>query len=218
MVCLAQTRHAAVVSYEEGAALASILRVLKMSRHVALLDALVVVGEDGRYVDAVGAGHAVVALVARNGLEVVDVLRYLHEEPVLLLGDGLQGRVCPQVLLQVLHVCHSAQYRQHSRWRASEAEGPRSHAVLMSLCLHLLHYRVGHVGQSSAQQRLHDYRGYAPLLQFAVEIDGIGITWVYLVGVVPVEIVQFYLHEVPMVASLVVPFQQHVVDGYVAVV
>ena len=78
VIGLSETWNAAVIAYEEGSPLLEIFRIFTVSGHVAFLYALVVMGEDGWNIDAVRTWHAVVALVAWYGLEVVYVLRYFH--------------------------------------------------------------------------------------------------------------------------------------------
>ena len=53
--------------------------------------------------------------------------------------------------------------------------------------------------QATTQQRLHDNSGYTLLRKFCIKIAGIDITLAYLVGIVPVKIVELYLHEVPVI-------------------
>ena len=67
MVRLTQTGHAPVVAYKKGTARLAVVFVLGRRRHVAFVDALVVVGEDAGDVDAVGAGHAILACGAGYG-------------------------------------------------------------------------------------------------------------------------------------------------------
>ena len=56
------------------------------------------------------------------------------------------------------------------------------------------------IRKAPAQQRLHDDGRDTALLQFAVQVLGIGIARVDLLGVFPVHVVELYLHEVPLVA------------------
>lgn len=58
--------------------------------HLALSDAFVVVSKDGRDVQSVRAGHAVVAGGARHGLQLDELLGNAHEEFVLVGSDGSQ--------------------------------------------------------------------------------------------------------------------------------
>ena len=60
------------------------------SGHDTLGDEEVVMVEDRWDVDAVRAGHAVVAGGAGHGLQLDELLGYLHQEFVLLGGDGPQ--------------------------------------------------------------------------------------------------------------------------------
>jgi len=75
---------------------------------------------------------------------------------------------------------------------------------------------VGHFGQASAKQGLHyDYRD-AATVKLVVEIFGIGVAWIYLLGMLPVDIVELNLHEIPFVS--VVFGQQAVKHCDVAVI
>ena len=105
---LAQTRHTTVVTYQESTALLLVVRVLLVIGQKAFLDALVVVREDSGDVDTVWAGHAVVALVAWDGLEVEDIVSDSHQQVVLFLCDGFQGGIGAYVLLEMLHIGHTA--------------------------------------------------------------------------------------------------------------
>ena len=208
MVCLAQFRHAPVVTNQEGSAGTAIVGILlALVRHVALLDTLVVVREDGRNVQTIRTRHAVVALVARDGLQIIDILCNLHQEQVFLFRQRLQRRIGTDVFLQVLHIAHSAQYAEHVVRCSGKSESPACHALLRLSCLHLCYDRIGHVGESAAQEGFHDDGRNAALLQFAIEIHGIRVQLVDFVGIVPVQIVQ---HEIPMILAFVVPFQGQV--------
>ncbi len=85
-----------------------------MVRYIPLVDTAVVVGEDGGDIDTIRARHTVVALVAGNGVEVVDVVRYLHQERILVGCDRAQGRIGMQVLAEVLHIGHTAQHGEYA--------------------------------------------------------------------------------------------------------
>lgn len=89
MVGLAKLGHAAIISHEEVVTLLLVRLALSALRKVALLYHLVVMREDGRNVDAVGARHAVVALVARYCVQVVYVFGNVQEELVFLLAYRL---------------------------------------------------------------------------------------------------------------------------------
>ncbi len=120
------------------------------------------------------------------------------EELLLVFGDGFQRTIRQQVVFQVLHVGHAAEHGQHTFGRTGIAECPRRDAVLRVALLHFLCQILRHVCQSASEQRLHDDRRDAPLLQFVVEIDGIGIAVVDFVSPLPVEVVELYLHKVPL--------------------
>lgn len=66
MTRLAKLGHTAVVAHKEGPACAAIALVLRRQWHIALVEAFVIVPENGRYIKAVRAGHAIFAIGARN--------------------------------------------------------------------------------------------------------------------------------------------------------
>lgn len=72
MVGLAQLRHAAVIPDEERTAGFAVILILRFG-HISLVDAFVVMGKYGRYVDTKRTRHTVLAIIARNG-------RVLHEQ------------------------------------------------------------------------------------------------------------------------------------------
>ncbi len=97
MAGLAKLGNGAVVADEEGPTATpvlgialALLRIALYVGQVAVLNTFIIMREDGRDVQPVGAGHTVVALVAGNGIEVIDVLGYLHEEGILFFRDGFQ--------------------------------------------------------------------------------------------------------------------------------
>ena len=96
-VGLAQLGHGAVVAHEEGAAHLGIALVLTALGDVAFVDALVVVEQYGRDIESVGTGHTVLAVVAGNGGILGNELGGIVEKLVLLLGEGLQGRVAGEL-------------------------------------------------------------------------------------------------------------------------
>ena len=124
MVCLTEFRYGTVITYEVVPALTTILRTSLVMRHITFLYHLVIMCKDGRYIYSVWTRHTVVALVARNGLEVIDVLCHRHKEIILFLRDRLEWCVCTYVVTQVFHVCHSREYTKHAFWCSCEAESP----------------------------------------------------------------------------------------------
>ena len=66
MISLPQLGYSPVISYKEVVALFCIRLALSALWQVSFLYHLVVMREDGRNVDAVGARHAVVVLVAKK--------------------------------------------------------------------------------------------------------------------------------------------------------
>ena len=168
MARLTKTRHAAVVAHKESLAFARIFRVLRRRRHIALVHALVVMHENGRYVDAVRTRHAVFAVVARDGWILENKLSHILEELQVVVSQVDKRRVSVQILLQMLHVGHAAQDGQHIREVAGIAERPRRHRRVRHTLLERLHHMVGQRSQSATEQRLHDDGRDAALLQFRI--------------------------------------------------
>ena len=67
MAGLTKFRSAAVIADEEGPAGFAVVLVLTAFGDIALIDASVVVQQNGRDVQSVGARHAIFAVVAWNG-------------------------------------------------------------------------------------------------------------------------------------------------------
>ena len=199
MGCLAQAGHAAVESYQIFAAQAVVVLVLDVIGQASLVLALVVVYEYSRYVNAVGTGHAILAVVARNGLHVYNLSGDIVQEFALVGTHRLQRAVGYQVVLEMLHVRHSAEYGQHAVGCAGISECPRGHTALRCAFFHFRHHVLRYVGKTASEKRLHYYGWYAAFLQFGVQVLCVCVARVYLIGIFPVEVVKLYLHEVPLV-------------------
>lgn len=65
---LTELGDGAVVAHKEGTSGSPVLVVLCLVRHVALVDAFVVMSEDGGDVYSVGTRHAILAVVTRDGV------------------------------------------------------------------------------------------------------------------------------------------------------
>lgn len=99
VVCLPQTRDIAVVADEESAACALVIGILvAFVRQITFFDAFIVVGEDGRDIDSVWARHAIIAFVAWDVFQIVDITSDLHEKSVFVFAYWSQGRKCAEVL------------------------------------------------------------------------------------------------------------------------
>ena len=116
----------------------------------------------------------------------------------------------------MFHARHAAQHGQHAWETAGEAEGPGSHAPFGLALLQTGHDAVGHVRQTSAQQGFHDDGRDIPLGQFVVQVFSVRIARVDLFGILPVQVVQLNLYEVPFI--IVVARQQVVEHPDVTVV
>lgn len=107
-VGLAETGNTAVIAYQEGAACLAVILVLAVLRHVALVDAAVVVQQDGWNIQSIGARHTVFAVVARHGGVLQHSLGGIFQQGKLLFRTWNKRGEGTQVVLQMLHVRHSA--------------------------------------------------------------------------------------------------------------
>ena len=91
VVGLPETRHAAVVPHQERPTRLTVTLALRRGDDVALVHTLVVMQQHRRDVDAIGARHAVLAVVARDGGVLQHELRRLFEEILLIVREGRKG-------------------------------------------------------------------------------------------------------------------------------
>ena len=210
VVGLTVAGHHAVERYEVLPTMLSVLRVTHTHRQRALVLAFIIMDEDGGDVDAIGTGHAVLTVVAGDILQTDNAVSHLAVQVVLFLfGQRLQRTVAQQVILQVLHIGHAAKHGEHTLWRTGIAEGPRGNGAFRVLLLQFAHQVLRQLYQSPAQQGFHDDGRDTELLEFGVEVAGIDVALINLVGIVPVQVVQLYLHEVPVIFVVTA---QHLVE------
>ena len=214
MARLPEFGNRAVVTDEERPAGLPVAGVLPVLGHVAFVHAAVVVGEDRRDVQPVGAGHAVLALGAGHGGVFEHQLRGIFEQRQFLAGAGFERRIGADIVLKVLHVGHAAQHGQHSGPGTRVAEGPRSGALGRTALLEPFDQMVVQPRKAPAEQRLHDHGRDAALLQLAVEIFGIDVS---VRSMLPVDVVHLDLDEIPPRFTAVVHGQQVVEDLLIAV-
>ena len=108
MVGLSQLRHAAVVAYEVSTTGTLVVFVLRVGDDVSLVEALIVVQQQCRDINSIRAGHTVFAVVAGDSVNLHHLGGGLLQEVELIVGQRFQGRVGREVVLQVLHACHTA--------------------------------------------------------------------------------------------------------------
>ena len=112
----------------------------------------IIMYEDGGNVDAVGAWHAVFAVVAGNVLQSDDAFRHVVvEEALLLFGKRHQRTVTEQIVLQMFHEGHAAEHCQHALWRTGIAERPRCNAALRGMAFQLCGKILWKIGQPAAK-------------------------------------------------------------------
>ena len=214
MARLPEFGNRAVVTDEERPAGLPVAGVLPVLGHVAFVHAAVVVGEDRRDVQPVGAGHAVLALGAGHGGVFEHQLRGIFEQCQFPVSAGFERRVGADVVLQVLHVGHAAQHGQHPGPGTRVAEGPRSGALRRAALLEPFDQMVVEPRKTPAEQRFHDHGRDAALLQLAVKVFGVDVA---ARSVLPVDVVHLDLDEIPPRLTVVVHRQQVVEDLLVAV-
>ena len=126
MAGLTQLGHAPVITDQVGTPGLAVVLVARALGDVALVHALIVVQQDRGNVDAIRAGHAILAIVARDGRVGHHQLGRLLEKRQLVVAQRHEGRIGPDVILQVLHIGHAAQDGQHLRGRAGRGRPPDS--------------------------------------------------------------------------------------------
>lgn len=99
---LPQFRNTAVVSDQVGPSGLPIIFVLCADRNIPLVEAFVVVQQDCRNIQPVGAGHAVFAVVARNRVELHHHRGHPLQKSEFFLAERLERTVCPKVVLNAL--------------------------------------------------------------------------------------------------------------------
>ena len=108
MVCLTKRRNRAVVTDEVDATCLLVVLCLFALRHITLVHALVVVGEDARDVNAVRTRHTILTVVARYGRVAHDkVCRFTLKPVHLFLCQWLQRTERADVILKMLHIGHA---------------------------------------------------------------------------------------------------------------
>ena len=219
MVRLTDGWHGAVITHKERTPVAlELIGRTVCSRHSTLRNTLVIMREDTRYVQSVRAGHAVVAGGAGDGFQFVDVSGERQEPLLFFRREGNKRRIGRDILFEVLQIRHTREDGQHAFGISRKAERPRSRRIAAVFLAHLGGDSVRLFGKTTAQQRLHDHCWNTTFVQLRVEVIGIGVARVDLVGIMPIEVVQLYLHEVPMVLAFVVPLKEGVEDLDIAVV
>ena len=116
----------------------------------------------------------------------------------------------------MLHIGHAAEDGQHIGVSPGKAECPRSHAAVRLGLLQTRHHMVVQVRQTASEQRLHYYGRDAAFGKLSIEIFSVCVARIDFLGMLPVEIVELNLHEIPFV--FVVLRQKIVEHGDIAVI
>ena len=179
---------------------------------------IVVMAEDRRDIESVRTGHAVVAGGTRDRVEIAYLVCQMHEQRIFFGGDRPQRRIGAAVLFEVFHISHARQHGKYLLRCTGIAECPFSRRSVDVGTFHLFENMRGLFRQTTAQQRLHDDTRNTTFRQLIVQVRSVRVTRVIALGIMPVEVVELDLHEIPMVLAFVMPFEQHIEDTHIAVV
>ena len=202
VVGLSKAWHAAVVAHKESLARLGVLGVLAVLNHKSLVDTFIVMAENARNIESVGARHTILAGVARHHRERRVKVGYLRKQVQIVVRQRFERRVCPDIVLKVFHIGHSAQNRQNARLRPCETERPRSHAGIGLALFEKGCGVVVQVGQPSAQKRFHHQNRNVAFLEFGVGVFRILVHRVHLRGVLPIDVIVLNQNEIPMVGVI----------------
>ena len=95
----------------------------------ALIHVSIVMLEDAGNVDSIRTRHTVFAVIAWDGFQSEQVIGNLLQESKVIVTEGLQRGLRPEVVLQMLHKRHATQHGQYTLGSACETESPRCHAA-----------------------------------------------------------------------------------------
>ena len=198
VVGLTVGRDCPSVARQVGLAEPRIVLLFLVLRECSLVDAFVVVGEYSRNVDSERARHAVLAGRALDRRIVGhDVRNVLAEIFQLFFRQWLESLESLQVVLEMLHVDHSAQDGQDPRVGTGEAEGPGCHGGLRVALLEPVCHTCGGAGKTASQKRFHHHDRDLTPVKLLVQVVGIDVS--LSVGMLPVPVVHLDLDEIPVV-------------------
>lgn len=218
MICLTQTRNAAVITNEEGTACFFVLRVTHFVAVVIFVDTFVVVLEDARDIDSIRTGHAILAVGAGNERIVDEDLSHVIKHIEFLVGTRIERTISAEVVFEMFHVSHTAKHSKYFGETTRIAESPGSNALRRTHLLHTLCSKFWNLGEAAAEEGLHDNGGNIALLELAEEIFAIGVRRIYLLGMLPIDIIELNLHEIPMILTFVVKFKEIIHHLYITVI
>lgn len=142
MACLAELRYATVITDEEGAASFAIVLIPAAFGYIALVDAAVVMQQNGGNVQSVGTRHAIFAVVARDDRIGKHYLRRIFQQSQFFFRARVEGRIGAEIVLQMFHIRHAAQYRQYFGEAPGKAECPGSYTLLRAMLFQACHQVV----------------------------------------------------------------------------
>ena len=131
--------------------------------------------EVARNVDAVRARHAVLAAGAGDKRILAQAVSDFFEKFHIVLGERHKRRVGSEVVPEVFHIGHSAQYSQHILRSAGKAERPRRHAFRWHSFLEFIDNAVRELRERASAQRFHNHDRNSALLKFPIHVVGVAV-------------------------------------------
>ena len=120
--CLAQFGHAAVVAYQEGAACLGVVGVELALRHICPRLHICCSGAIPPECRCHRGKACSIGSCCMDGGVFEHQLGGIEQELLFLLGERYQRRIGADVVLQMLHVGHAAQYGEHHGRCAGKAD------------------------------------------------------------------------------------------------
>ena len=168
VVRLSLSSHALKVGCEVSSAQFLIVACVGVVLDKTIVEAIVEMLKHARDINAVGAGHAVLAVGAGDSREAGKLVPDLLEQRYLSIRKWCKRGKTTEVILQVLHVGHTAQYGEDLGLRSRKSERPRGDTALRSQRFECLRCMIIEFAQATAQQGLHHHYGDITLCQFVV--------------------------------------------------
>ena len=148
----------------------------------------------GRNVNTIRTRHAIFAVIARHRRIFQHQLCRFFQKLLIILGQRNQRGVCTDIILQMLHIRHTTQHRQHQFRGTGKAKCPRCHTIFRATLFKTRHDMSGHIREASSQQRFHNDRRNIALHQFIIQIIRIHIA---SRSMFPIHIIKLYLYKIP---------------------
>lgn len=147
VIRLPELGHTAIVPHQKSPPGLPVTLVPAVLRHIPLIDTLIIMQQNSRNIDPVRARHTIFTIVTGNRRILHHQVRRLVQKPGFLLRQRYQGRISADIILQMLHISHTAQHRKHMLRRPRIPESPRSHTIAGTPLLQPRHDMIVHIGK-----------------------------------------------------------------------